>query len=1492
MACPVTTKDIFKEISNKLVDKLRTARPINGGSAVFAAYNITNREKLASQVKTAIDEVDAEFNSKIFGSNFEKMTRDDYGITVKFIENHNLADALYAQNIRDEMGPDFYMGDEALRDQEEEYAFSPRLQQNAKRPLTDNFTEYRNYKEAQLKRVEGLLKSYKQAKKDPKKDLSKTVEAINKLLVMKAGLENDIEALDKQDVALMFYAIDKEIQELSKSLEVSNNNNIIDLKERLGFLYKFVKGTSIDDRRDLGVEHLKGFNHPDFNKISLALDDLNLKYRAELENFRKEIVNSNISFINNFVNNDKITEAQIEEMFQAKGDINQLESIFLGITESSTNDTLLPQILKSTHEEKITIRESEAKSYESRLNTLVKKIGTNFDFIFEKDAQGNETGNITSVFSPLYRGKLYAYSQIHHNKKIDAEQKYKQKVQWLSDNAEVIDHTKLPIIQELYGDRYAQYFTHSKEEMEAYEKDLKEKLGPLYQSEIDKLLNTLENYQETKEALKDSDNIHKYKNTARVDPWSFIKHFNSDKRNEIMPYNTPSGNTEFVYPDMANTRFIPKKVVVSDWVSEYNEATDDFEEVPITKSSGYYNESFNEIQNDPDKLAYWQLMNEIYGDYVNPTFGGNSGVKNLSYAKFEESYLEAIASAKGVAKVGKAVGNAVKGFKEYFYEKGSQGEETNEVRKSYRDQSKFEISELINVLNLKTQEELKVAATKVGIDPENYKNKEALTKAIATKTVLSNYSKDINKVTAAILKMTALQKAKEDALPIANLILDAHTIASDGKRKRSIARMQNYINRVIKGQNDKARGSESVLGQEFSKEGLLDMILNKTGTVPWLTEILNKNYSTLLSDNEKELLKHLQDVRTRLQTDLDAGKVPIEFNETLKDVEKKIQSLGIHTSAAGITQGIMKIIMLKSMALNPISGGWNRVEGMISGLIMDATGKYWTRGNLQEANRFLVGSNFMKATGLDSIKTKHLQELKKFQMLVNGMNLIQNRKSDLEKTVGSGITGIIEEKLNPFQFAVDNPEMKNQGAILLSILKDTKITDKDGNEVSIFDGKGFPAHEVRDGNLVLKPEFATEKNLITWEHFNIDEQDASNNSYFLTRMKIKNAISRSQGNYDNEDVTQATNNLLGKMATMFMRWMPEHFMQRYASGKGYDLNTGEAKLKGRYRSVWANKHIFFPIVGLGVIAGYGIAAPAVATASGFVALGIGYDQARKYYNKKALIDEAKNLYGLADFAIDVVFNTLNFPLEFVNANVHLKKMVGLEKQIPLDQKTNLNQVDINNLQAVSKEVAIKLTFVALLWAGKQMLTGPDDDEEDKKFANFFDNQVNRMIDSFNFWADPTALYTTAQRLAFFEYLVNVKKVMGDLMTGDEEGKLMKNLAKVSPLPSILTKGELPWHDPYEFNQKQWTDKYAKEHGDGGDEYKAKKEYEALKEEAREEFKEEYSNLSGEALDKAVNKAMRKKFPRKRKDETNESILSRIKAGQHGSSGHKKRKSSY
>jgi len=1483
MACEVNIKDIFKEISNKLVDKLRTARPINGGSAVFAAYNTSNKEKLASQVKTAIDEVDAEFNSKVFGSNFKKMTKNDFGITVEFVPNQDLADAMYAQNIIDEMGPDFYMGDEALRDQEEEYAFSPRLQQNAKRPLTDNFTEYRNHKEAQLNRVEGLLKSYKQDKKNPKKDLTKTMESIKKLVIMKSDLENDIEALDKKDVALMFYSIDKEIKDLSRSLDISNNNNIVDFKERLGFLYKFVKGTSIDDRKDLGIEHLKGFNHPDFEKISLALDDLNLKYRAELENFKKEIIESNISFINNVTNNDTVSPEQMEAMFETKGDINALESIFLGITESSTNDTVLPQILKSTLEEKVTIRESEAKSYETRLNTLIKKLGDNFDFIFEKDVQGRKTGNIVSVFSPLYRGKLYAYSQINHNKLLDAESKYKQKVQWLSDNAEVIDQTKLNIVKQLYEDRYSQYFTHTQEEMDTYERELKDKLGPLYDSEIDKLLNALENYQESKEALKESEDQFKHKNTARIDPWSFIKHFNSDKKNEIMPYSTPSGNTEFVYPDISSTRFIPKKDVISDWVSEYNEETDDFEEVPIKKASGYYNTDFNEIQSDPNKLAYWQLMTEIYGDYVNPVFNTKSGVKDLSYAKFEENYLETIASAQGVAKVGKAVGNAIKGFKEYFYEVGSKPEDSNEVKKAYRDKSKFEISRLASVLVLKTQTELEELAIKEGIvpNPKVYKDKAALAKAIATNQVLSNYSSDINKVTSAILSMTALQKAKEDTLPVANLILDAHSIASDGKRKRSIARMENYINRVIKSQNDKARGSESVLGQSMSKESLLDMILDKTGTIPWLKDYLNTKSTALLSDNEKELLKHLQDLKGRDIEGLDKA-----------TIDAHIESLGLHTSAAGIAQGIMKIIMLKSMALNPISGVFNRIEGMNSGLIMDASGKYWTKGNLQEANQFMAGSNFMKVTGLDSLKNKHIQELKKFQMLVNGMGLIQDRKSDLEKSTGSGITGIIEEKLNPFQFAVDNPEMKNQGAILLSILKDTKITDKDGNEVSIFDGKGFPAHEVKEGNLVLKSEFATEKNLTTWEYFNIDEQDASNNSYFLTRMKIKNAISRSQGNYDNLDVTQATNNLLGKMSTMFMRWMPEHFMQRYASGEGFDLTTGEAKLKGRYRSLWANKNIMFPVLGLSAIAGFGIGAIPVSIAASSIAIGVGYDQAKKYYNKKNLVAEAQTLYSLTDFAIDVVFNTLNYPLEFVNANVSLKKMVGLEEQVPLDERTNLNQTDINNLQAISKEVAIKLTFVALLWAGKSLLTGPDDDDEDKKLATFFDNQVSRMVDSFNLWSDPTALYTTAQRLAFFEYLVNTKKVMGDIMTGNEKGKFMKDLAKISPLPSILTKGELPWHDSYEFNQTQWTDTYAKTHGEGGDEYIATKRYEALREDARTVFEEEYSNLPQEEKDKAVKKAMRKKFPRKKKDESNISIMERIESGQQGSVGHKKRKSSY
>jgi ABC-type multidrug transport system ATPase subunit len=73
---------------------------------------------------------------------------------------------------------------------------------------------------------------------------------------------------------------------------------------------------------------------------------------------------------------------------------------------------------------------------------------------------------------------------------------------------------------------------------------------------------------------------------------------------------------------------------------------------------------------------------------------------------------------------------------------------------------------------------------------------------------MKNYSTDINKSTFALIDMETLQKAKEDTLPIANILLQANKKIKtiDGEeRASSISKMQNWIDRVIKNKNEKVK---------------------------------------------------------------------------------------------------------------------------------------------------------------------------------------------------------------------------------------------------------------------------------------------------------------------------------------------------------------------------------------------------------------------------------------------------------------------------------------------------------------------------------------------------------------------------------------------------------------------------------------------------------------------------------------------------------------
>jgi hypothetical protein len=1527
MSCEVTLQDLTGEIKQSLLN-IQRARPIDG-SSVFVPITQEGKYDFRATIKDAVDKQTEKFHPTTYGQQVT-IEHSEFGATLSINPSRQLAKDMTDQNMRDELGDDFFMGDEALGFQErgedtlnlEGNAFSRFEARNEKKPITDNFAEYINYKKAQLDKVIIALSKLHRDRRNPKKNSTEITAKIKSFNLIKAKIQNDLEHLNTNEVDLMFSALIEEIQDINNTLDTVTS--IEDVRDKLDFVYSFIKGYNLEGV-ETDIQSLKNFKHPDFAHISLAVDDLKDKYEDTLSKIRQQILESDISFKNNVLDkkdeqgNDVYSSEDLTAMFESTGDIEILEKLFLGINTSSSNDGVLPQVLKSYLETKTTLRKAEVKRYQDRLSKAISNIvDKKFDFIFEKTKDGVNTGNIISLFSPLFQTKLRDYFSIDNNEESEDGDKYRNKVEWLKKNTEVIDFRKLKAVQELYGDLYSEHFTFDDAQMDSYETELKKTLGPLYEEELSKVLNNLEIFQEDKvNQLEDDTNDFRYKNIARIDPWAFIANFNSPHSKEAIPY-TNGGNAVYqVFSNIDNVRFIPKKEVYVTFDSASGEE--------VYQDSGYYNQDFNEVLNDSSKLEYWKVMKEVYSEYINPTYS-NKKINEMSYAKFEKDWLESLSASKTLSKTSTLYKASKRGLKSLFYEVGSD-KASKSIIQNYSDSSDFQIKEFKEILMQKSESELQAIAKQEGILPVPNQTKQDLASSIARQKIMKQYSMDINKVTAALLDKTAEHKSKEDTLPVANIILDSHKRIKTLKgkdRKNSVDRLESWIDRVIENESERYRGRfSSWLGKDFSGNNTsLDKMLGSLSKMPVIRTFVNSRKLSLLTETEKDMMKHLESLRETghnvgeaqnfnidgekyiLQPntvgslvymkvidnpvpDAKNPKLIVDISESefdaafKKNVEKKISNLGLDLNVAGLIQGIVKTIIIKALVLNPISGIFNRIEGKNSGLIMDMTGKFWKKGNMLKANSFLAFANFIKflPERMKPDKIKKIYELKKLQVFINNVDLIQDRKNELERQAQKqdkpGFN--YASKINLYQFAIDNPEFKNQGSILLSILMDTTITNQiTGEQTPIFDGNGFPVYDLVDDILVLKDEYRSAENLSNWENFEIDEIDITNNQFFLTRSKIKNAISRSQGNYDNLDVIDATKNIWGRSLTLFMRWMPEHAMQRFSSGGDVDIVTGKTKLKGRYRSAMDNNPALVTTGVITLITSFGLTPVAGVLGIGLTGF-IAYKFIKNLYSTNNIRAEVDSTQEFIDFAKAIVISTLNYPLNLVNVQTKNIPLIGKKlSTINSYNKSNLSPEEIGNLQAVAKELGMKLTMIALMLLGKS-LTWDDDDEaksEKRQLHDFIDNQMTRFIGALDVWLKPNAFINDVQRFAFIKFLGDLSLLLANVSTLNEEEKFKERFLKVTPIPRIITNAKLPYLDEREYAASQWQDVVIKDAKTDG-EYSRKKKYTKLRAKIEEDIIAEVKK-NGLTGDKAENSIKIKKGIKLPKRDAGESYKSAIK----------------
>jgi hypothetical protein len=1370
------------------------------------------------------------------------------------------------------------------------------------KPLGDNYVELVNYKESELKKAEANIKRLKQHMYT--QDTSQNRAKMKELEQSKQTLENQLEILASNDVDFMFHAVIDDLDAMEQALKSSDAHEVQEVKNKLNWYNEFADG-------------LRNYeNKEDYKEIAGKIKQLMADYKQLIQDKVLERMNESFlvqDLLTNLNTDDKAaTQLSMtpnesgeydpittKDLLKANSDISVLDREFLGLISSTTGDTVLPQYLMAETRLAIQDRMDYAHAQIDKLNSFLNRNPDlkNNEFLFSKDAKGNKDGFIVDLYSGAWfkalgsrKYILKEYYDAIRTEGTSTRKAYIDVLDWYQKNAEVIDFTRLNIVKDIYGQNpeYARYFTRSDEDINAYEENLKQQLGPRYDEIVETLLNKLEKFEEFKQ---ETEGDFAEKNIAQRNLWEFLSKYRANDNSAIgYTYGDANTQSEVYFSNFSDVPILPKSRIKK---REITPEGVNYEEV----DSGFYSEAFQDVIKDPRKVELWQMYKDM-SEFIDATYNiENYG--RIAYPKVETLLGERIIETLKDLKQGKldkkawdTVHATLHEFKSYIYEQGVNNTEDGVVLPNNSDTSKREITQLAKAKMLKGM------------------SKDAAYEQ-ARKQILNLYSEDINKTFKAVLVEAALHQARLDVQPVAESILEVHkgiTDKDNKERKNSIARMEYYINKIIYNRTEKARGKDNTSGKDLSKNSLMTDILNKFRKGD--TRLDNQTLK-LYTDADKILLAELKEVKETgpvgefiikdrgvvLQSVYDAENKEWFYNVNGEIVDKKdfdiafndyiidkINSLGLDTSLVGLTDGVIKTVVLKGLALNPLSGIFNRVEGAHSIMLMDMTGEYWTPGNSDWAKEWMSWTNTIKLHGdrIPGINEKQTQ-VKIFQQFLTKLGTLQDRKNELQRNVDD--SQFNEERLNIFQWAVEHPEFKNQGTIILSMMADTQVIDAQGNSHPLIDmqtGKIAP-FDLVNGVMQLKSEFS---------NFYEANKDTMNKLV----LKIEDGVSHSQGNYNQYDIMKWKSKWWGRATSTFMTWFPEHINQRmgFRSNPGeLNVNLPQGKLKkdSRYIAAYkASKPAYF--VHLLAVMGisYGALSMAGLIGTGLIGAFVYQKFFKKIASEQSIKRDANHAKDIATFLQSALIESLNYPSRIASSIPGVKYARINNKSF---KKSNMSQDEMNALRALSRELGVMLTLLAIKMAMSALLYDKDDDRESdaRMRHNFVQNQMTKSVNALASFSNPGVLAQDASRIALASQLGEIGSFLNNSIINPDWEKAQKSFWKVTPVPRILTKGEVPWHDKMNYDDMKtvsdvpkpfkWVTDFTKDNATN-DEFSAEKAYNKERAEMRDEIRAELMDEYGhnkKALELMVNREMKKRIGTKYKELDYKDALESIEDGE-------------
>lgn len=1323
-------------------------------------------------------------------------------------------------------------------------------------------------------------------------------------------LTNELASIDVTNKDTTVSYIQSEIAYLSSIIDNIDDNIIAseNLIERINFLSSNILGIDLD-----GIESdvmWDGTGIPNFaDRVVVPLNALILKLRTYRSQMVDRLVQESPAF--SYMRED-LTQAEFEDLMRAyfEGslkDINDFQRDFLGL--NANDDSGFMALAYELYHKNILKNKTYTRDKVNKfikLSDLLMEKGFSLDKFLEKDTDGIDTGNIINRFTSTYTNQalprlfklIKAYREEKDFKSAQKATAYRNIISWYKTYTNVIDYRKLRAMKVNYETHpeYGKHFTFSDAEIDAYEAQLIADVGQDYfDSIVDSAVAKMEEFEIQHLNKLAANNQWTNVYVAENSPLVFAEnYFGTTPFNPIAlaPTFRRFNNSHFI-------EFVPKKTT-----TDVNGNTID---------TGFYNSEFDEIENDDTAYEYWKTLTDLYQNYINPTYiEGGQDINLLSWAKIENTFVDEIIKNKGNIKgIPKAILDA---WKDLWFD-DTKTHNPDEIRSNYFDTTSPDIEKYVNAIINYSLDEINERARKAGIKTMTLAEIQAQSQSkyatlsykrfiatkLAKKEVYKNKSKDLTKITHALVELANLQRARQDSVTLMDILYKQHLGVTDTKgqpRENSNSKFRSWIKTNI---YNTVEGRDNVTGKtkrytDFEKElmrilkELTDKVVNSNENVEfYLGEgVTLKRENGAYSTTEKDPTTNAV-VNTTLTID--------EFYDKLSEyVDNEMAKLGKNISVESVVNGVIKASVLKTFVVNPISGLFNRLEGKITNIINDITGRYWTPGNNTNSERFLALANMMKFAGdkISSLHKKHYLQLQTLQQLVDEFNILQDRKNELERRDKESHYGKIKSKFNPFALAVDNPEFKNQVTIMMNILQDLKVKDNNGVEHKFFDPKTMAFTIYKPGTLELKPEFSLYNQ--NWSTFNFNDTDVLDNDFFLYKERISSAVSELQGNYSNVDSVKIHQKKgvgglkWGKILMLYMRWLPSHINQRFGK-RNVDFIQGSQNQIGRFRGLLKNTGSTATYVGLSATILYGPGAallagvPILATLAKMV-----YD---KVFMKKTINTQVLNLKVTAGFMQEVLIKTFGLPVKLMYANKLSNKIDSVQNRklasLPLSEQ--------RALKAMAQDLAVQVNLLMFMLVIKTLLKGGsegDDDDSENMFQNFVDNQGNRLINNLAIWSNPLQVISENTKFALFRTIGDVYKfaeditklMMGDKIDTSRPKKTLLRVQPIVPIPNIIidyiTKGEMPGLSSREYANRQWFDRYTKsERWKKDKEYKGKraKYKEAYKEQLLEDISQDRPELSEdeilELVDKQADSRMRKQDMKKKKGETSEEALERM-----------------